>query len=89
MDKDVTKPVPDGGLQDSKHGEPLTARLNDDQVAALWFFVGKENRLARGGPATGQFVSRGHDFFACLSDETRVHDDFAMIEKLRSRRIEE
>jgi general stress protein 26 len=72
----------------NQHSEPLTAQLDDDQVDTLWFFIGKDNRLAQGGPAIAQFVSKGHDFFASLSGEARIDNDFAMIEKLWSRQVE-
>ncbi len=35
-----------------------------------------------------QFISRGHDFFACLSGSVRIEDNRAMIEKLWSPRVE-
>lgn len=71
-----------------EHSEPLTAQLDKDQVDTLWFFVGKDNRLAKGGQAMAQFVSKGHDYFACLSGTARIHNDFAMIDKLWSRQVE-
>lgn len=36
-----------------QHSEPLTVQLDKDQVDRLWFFVGKDNRLAGGGAAMG------------------------------------
>ena len=71
-----------------RHGEPLTAQLDKDQVDTLFFFVGKDNRLAEGGAAMAQFVSKGHDYFASLSGKVIVHNDFAIIEKLWSRQVE-
>ncbi|MGY4396749.1 general stress protein 26 [Sphingomonas sp. UYAg733] len=77
------------GLTDSgEHSEPLTAQLDKDQVDTLYFFVGKDNRLINGGAAMAQFVSKGHDFFACLSGSVRHDNDFAMIEKLWSKPVE-
>ncbi len=73
---------------DGRHSEPLTAQLDKDQVDTLFFFVGKDNRLAKGGRAMAQFVSKGHDYFACLSGNVSVHNDFAIIEKLWSRQVE-
>ena len=70
------------------HSEPLTAQLDQDQVDTLWFFIGRDNRLATGGAAMAQFVSKGHDFFACLSGEARIDDNPAMIDKLWSRHAE-
>lgn len=71
-----------------EHSEPLTAQLDKDQVDTLFFFVGKDNRLAKGGAAMAQFVSKGHDFFACLSGIAQVDNDFAMIDKLWNRQVE-
>jgi general stress protein 26 len=70
------------------HSEPLTAQLDEDQVDTLWFFVAKDNRLIRGGAAMVQFVSKGHDYFACLAGTIAEVDDRAMIEKLWSRPVE-
>lgn len=77
------------GLSDShEHSEPLTAQLDEDQVDTLWFFVGKSNRVAQGGKAMAQFVSKGHDFFACLSGTITQDNDRAMIDKLWNNQVE-
>jgi general stress protein 26 len=73
-----------GLAEGGEHSEPLTAQLDKDQVDTLWFFIGRDNRLAKGGAAMAQFVSKGHDYFACLSGEARVDNDRAMIDKLWS-----
>lgn len=73
---------------DGQHSEPLTAQLDDDQVDTLFFFIGKDNRLAGGGKAMAQFVSKGHDFFACLSGDARIDNDFAIIDKLWNKQVE-
>ena len=70
------------------HAEPLTAQLDKDQVDTIFFFIGRNNRLAPGGPAMAQFVSKGQDFFACLSGRVSIHNDPAMIDKLWSRQVE-
>ncbi len=72
----------------TEHSEPLTAQLDKDQVDRIYFFIGKDNRLASGGPAMAQFVSKGHDFFACLSGDVQVDNDFAMIDKLWNNQVE-
>jgi general stress protein 26 len=77
-----------GLTQSGEHSEPLTAQLDKDQVDTLFFFVGKDNRLAKGGAAMGQFVSKGHDFFACLSGSVRIDNDPALIDKLWSNHVE-
>lgn len=76
------------GLIGGGHSEPLTAQLDEDQVDTIWFFIGKDNRLAKGGAAMAQFVSKGHDYFACLSGSVRVQNDRAMIGKLWSSHAE-
>ena len=69
-------------------GEPLTAQLDKDQVDTLWFFIGKTNRLAGGGAALAQFVSKGHDLFATLSGKVTVDNNPGMIDKLWSKQAE-
>lgn len=76
------------GLQDGEHSVPLTAQLDEDRVDTLFFFIGKDNRLAKGGAAMAQFVSKGHDYFACLSGTARVDNDFATIDKLWNKQVE-
>jgi general stress protein 26 len=77
------------GLRDgSSHFEPLTAQLDKDQVDTLWFFIGKDNRLAKGGATTVNFVAKGQDFFASLSGHATVDNNCAMIEKLWSKQVE-
>ncbi|AOR80300.1 general stress protein (plasmid) [Novosphingobium resinovorum] len=77
------------GLADGKsHSEPLTAQLDKDQVDTIWFFIGKDNRLAGGGAAMAQFVSKGQDFFACLSGRVELDTNPAMVDKLWSNAVE-
>ena len=77
------------GLANGKdHSEPLTAQLDEDQVDTLYFFIGKDNRLAAGGEAMAQFVSKGHDYFACLAGNVAIDNDKAMIDKLWSTSVE-
>ena len=71
-----------------EHHIPLTAQLDEDQVDTLFFFVAKDNRLAKGGKAMAHFISKGHDYFACLSGTLRTDNDFAMIDKLWSKQAE-
>lgn len=77
------------GLTDSgEHSEPMTAQLDKDQVDTLFFFSGKDNRAAGGGKAMAQFVSKGHDFFACLSGTVRQDPDPRIIDKLWNKQAE-
>lgn len=75
------------GLE-GQHAEPLTVQLDKDQVDTLLFFVGRDNRLVPGGRAMVQFVSKGQDFFACLSGTVSVDNDPALIDKLWSKPVE-
>ena len=77
-----------GLTAEGQHSEPLTAQLDKDQVDTLWFFIGKTNRLAKGGHAMAQFVSKGHDYFACLAGNARLDNNPGMIDKLWSQRVE-
>lgn len=76
------------GLEGGGHSEPLTAQLDEDQVDTLFFFVAKDNRLARGGRAMAQFVSKGHDYFASLAGDITPTEDPALIDKLWSKPVE-
>lgn len=76
------------GVEGGGHSEPLTVQLDDEQVDTLFFFIGKDNRAARGGKGMVQFVSKGHDFFACLSGTARIDNDAAQIDKLWNSHVE-
>lgn len=77
------------GLMDShEHHIPLTAQLDKDQVDTLFFFIGKDNRLAKGGHAMAQFVSKGHDYFACFDGAATIDNDPAQIDKLWNSHVE-
>jgi len=93
LKKHLWKKMTDGpfvmvGLSGGGHSEPLTVQLDKDQVDTLLFFVSKDNRVARGGPAMVQFVSKGQDYFACLSGRIAVDNDPALIDKLWSKQVE-
>jgi general stress protein 26 len=72
----------------NQHSEPLTAQIDEDQPNALFFFVGKDNRAAAGGDAMAQFVSKGHDVFACLHGALEPDNDPAQIDKLWNNHVE-
>jgi general stress protein 26 len=76
------------GLADDCLSEPLTAQLDKDQVDTLWFFIGKDNRLAGGGAGVANYVSKGHDYFASLRGTMQIDNDPAMIDKLWSKPVE-
>jgi general stress protein 26 len=76
------------GLDSGGHSEPLTAQLDDDQPNTLFFFTGRDNRIAGGGAAMAQFVGKGHDFFACLAGTVAQDDDRAQVDKLWNKQVE-
>ena len=76
------------GLEDGSHSEPMTAQIDDDQPNTLFFFSGKDNRIAGGGSAMAQFVGKGHDFFACLAGTVTQDHDRAEIDKLWTKQVE-
>lgn len=76
------------GLNSGGHSEPMTAQLDDDQPNTLFFFAGKDNRIAGGGGAMAQFVGKGHDFFACMAGTVSTDNDPAQIDKLWNNQVE-
>ena len=77
------------GLDDSDdHHEPMTAQIDDDQPNTLFFFAGKDNRIAGGGRAMAHFAAKGHDFFACLDGDVATDNDPAQIDKLWNNQVE-
>lgn len=76
------------GLEDGQHSEPMTAQLDDDRPNTLFFFAGRDNRIAGGGKAMAQFVGKGHDFFACLSGTVSTDNDPAQIDRLWNNQVE-
>jgi len=67
------------------HAEPMTAQLDRDAHHAIWFFTSRDNRIAGGGKAMGQFVSKGHDVFACVDGTLVEETDHAVWDKHWSR----
>lgn len=77
------------GVDDTPdHSEPMTAQIDDGVTDALYFFMGQDNRLSIGGEAMAQFVSKGHDFFACLHGTLVPHNDRSTIDRLWSKQFE-
>jgi general stress protein 26 len=69
-------------LEDSsEHAEPMTAQLDRDAHHAIWFFMKRDNRIAAGGPANGQVLTKGHDVFASISGVLVEEADPAIREK--------
>lgn len=88
LDKLKSSPFVMIGLNDGQHSEPMTAQIDDDQPNTLFFFAGRDNRIASGGEAMAQFVGKGHDFFACLAGRVSKDNDPAQIDKLWSNQVE-
>jgi general stress protein 26 len=88
LDKLKSSPFVMIGLNDGQHSEPMTAQIDDNQPNTLFFFAGKDNRIADGGEAMAQFVGKGHDFFACLAGRVSVDNDRTQIDKLWNNQVE-
>lgn len=80
------------GLDDTPdHSQPMTAQLRDNGDGhrhAIWFFMGRDNKLAIGGAVMAQYVGKGHQLFACLHGTLTTDDDPAMIDALWSSQVE-
>ena len=77
-----------GPADGSTHSEPLTPQLDEDQVDTLFFFIGRDNRLAGKDKLMLQFVSKGHDVFACIRGNGRIDNDRGQIDKLWNNQVE-
>lgn len=77
------------GLENSgEHSEPMTAQLDPDANSEFWFYTRKDNRIAPGGPAMAQFVSKDHKVFACIRGSLTEETDPAIIDKYWSKQTE-
>lgn len=72
----------------SGHAEPMTAQLDKDAHHAIWFFAKRDNRIAPGGAAMGQVMTKGHDVFACLSGTLVEETDAAIRDKQWNNAVE-
>lgn len=70
------------------HAEPLTAQLDEDVEGKFWFYTRKDNRVAPGGPAMAQFVSKDHKVFACIPGNLTPETDQAIVDKYWSNMVE-
>jgi len=69
------------------HAQPMTAQLEgDDESGPLWIFSSKDTDFVRAISGSArvmtQFVSKGHELFACFGGEISLNNDRAMVEKL-------
>ncbi len=77
-----------GTQTDRQHFEPMYAVLDEDADSEFWFYTKKDNRAAKGGPATVQFVSKGHDLYASLRGTLTPENDPAVIDRYWSKPVE-
>jgi general stress protein 26 len=70
------------------HAQPMTAQLDKDADGKFWFYTQKDNRIAPGGPAMAQYVSKDHKIFACIRGTLVEETDRAVIEKHWSNMVE-
>lgn len=76
------------GLNSSAgHQEPMTAQLDEDAESAFWIYTTAANRIASGGPAKAQYVSKGHDLFACIYGHLVVETDPKIIDRYWSKHV--
>jgi general stress protein 26 len=71
-----------------KHAEPLTAQLDEDVTGKFWFYTRKDNRIAPGGPAMAQHMSKDHKIFACIHGTLVEETDSAVIDRHWSNMVE-
>ncbi|CAM3702078.1 pyridoxamine 5'-phosphate oxidase family protein [Rheinheimera salexigens] len=74
--------------QSDLHSEPMQAQLDKQANSRFWIYTTKDNRIAAGGLAMAQFVSTGHDVFACISGELVEETDSLIIDKYWSKEVE-
>jgi general stress protein 26 len=70
-----------------QHQIPMHAQLDSDANSAFWFFTTTDNRVAGGGSAMAQFVSKDHHLFACISGTLRPESDRAVLDRLWSNAV--
>lgn len=64
-----------------EHAQPMTAQLDEDADGKLWFYTQRDNRLAPGGRAMAQYVSKDHKVFACIMGTLVEETDRAVIDE--------
>jgi general stress protein 26 len=69
-------------------GVPMTAQLDKDADAAIWFFTSRTGPFAAGGPATATLSGKGHDLFARFTGLLREEADPEHLEQEWSPAIE-
>jgi len=77
-----------GTTTDDRHFEPMYAVLDEDADSEFWFYTKRDNRAAKGGPATVQFTAKGHDLFASIRGTLTEETDPAVIDRYWSNQVE-
>jgi len=70
------------------HAVPMHAQLDQDAHHEIWYFTARSSRIAEGGRAMAQFMSKGHDLFACMSGTLVEEADVAVWDKHWSNELE-
>lgn len=70
------------------HSEPMTAMLDREAHHAVWFFLASDNRIAAGGKAMAQIMTKDHDVFACLAGTLVQETDPTIRDKHWSNAVE-
>lgn len=70
-----------------EHSQPMTAQLDDENPSSpLWIFSSKDTHLVQaigaGQRGMAQFVSKGHDLFACIEGDLTLESNRTIIERL-------
>ena len=60
---------------------PMTAQLDKDADATIWFFTSRDAALAKQGPATAIFAGKDHDIFSRFEGVLSEETDRARLEK--------
>ncbi|MDP5031568.1 MAG: pyridoxamine 5'-phosphate oxidase family protein [Paraglaciecola sp.] len=77
-----------GLSQTDQHSEPMHAHVDKSKPHSLWIYTTKDNRVATGGKSMIQFVSKGHDLFACMLGQLSEESDTSLIDKFWSSGVE-
>lgn len=76
-----------GVVGSREHAQPMTVQLdNENPSSPIWIFSSKDTHLVQaigaGQRGMAQFVSKGHDLFACIEGDLVLDTNRAMVERL-------
>jgi general stress protein 26 len=70
------------GLTESDHHHvPMRAQLDKSAHGQIWFFTGRDHRIARGGRCHVGYISEGQELYASLRGSLTEEADTAVIDK--------